>query len=79
MLSYLGKGVIIGILNWLLEISFFFSFIIIIFSLQKQIWLPVLMVSILSQQIFNNIINRVVPWPKIPEEMSYEAYHLINK
>lgn len=31
------------------------------------------------QQIFNNIINRVVPWPKVPEEMSHEAYHLINK
>ncbi|KAI3458276.1 hypothetical protein Pfo_014939 [Paulownia fortunei] len=31
------------------------------------------------QQIFNNIINRHIPWPKIPEEMSFEAYDLINK
>ncbi|EPS71542.1 hypothetical protein M569_03217, partial [Genlisea aurea] len=30
-------------------------------------------------QIFNNIINRDIPWPKIPEEMSCEAYDLINK
>lgn len=32
-----------------------------------------------SQQIFDNIINRDIPWPKIPEEMSYEAYDLIDK
>ncbi|KAL3645219.1 hypothetical protein CASFOL_010399 [Castilleja foliolosa] len=31
------------------------------------------------QQIFNNIINRHIPWPKVPEEMSLEAYDLINK
>ncbi|KAG6721015.1 probable serine/threonine protein kinase IRE isoform X2 [Carya illinoinensis] len=31
------------------------------------------------QQIFDNIINRDIPWPKIPEEMSYEAYDLIDK
>ncbi|KAL0400881.1 UNVERIFIED_CONTAM: putative serine/threonine protein kinase IRE [Sesamum latifolium] len=31
------------------------------------------------QQIFNNIINRDIPWPKIPQEMSYEASDLINK
>ncbi|XP_008234378.2 PREDICTED: probable serine/threonine protein kinase IRE [Prunus mume] len=31
------------------------------------------------QQIFNNIINRDIPWPKVPEEMSYEAYDLIDK
>ncbi|GMH19702.1 hypothetical protein Nepgr_021543 [Nepenthes gracilis] len=31
------------------------------------------------QQIFNNIMNQDIPWPKIPEEMSYEAYDLINK
>ncbi|XP_006365254.1 probable serine/threonine protein kinase IRE [Solanum tuberosum] len=31
------------------------------------------------QQIFDNIINRDIPWPKIPEEMSVEAYDLINK
>ncbi|KAL7087119.1 hypothetical protein ACP275_13G046400 [Erythranthe tilingii] len=31
------------------------------------------------QQIFDNIINRDIPWPKIPDEMSYEAYDLINK
>lgn len=33
----------------------------------------------LLQQIFNNIINRDIPWPKVPEEMSYEAYDLIDK
>ncbi|KAI3792030.1 hypothetical protein L2E82_05899 [Cichorium intybus] len=31
------------------------------------------------QQIFGNIMNRDIPWPKIPEEMSFEAYDLINK
>ncbi|KAH7854620.1 hypothetical protein Vadar_016004 [Vaccinium darrowii] len=31
------------------------------------------------QQIFDNIMNRYVPWPKIPEEMSSEAHDLINK
>lgn len=31
------------------------------------------------QRIFNNIINRDIPWPKIPDEISYEAYDLINK
>ncbi|XP_057952736.1 probable serine/threonine protein kinase IRE isoform X2 [Malania oleifera] len=30
-------------------------------------------------QIFDNIMNRDIPWPKIPEEMSNEAYDLINK
>ncbi|GKD55363.1 probable serine/threonine protein kinase IRE [Tanacetum coccineum] len=29
--------------------------------------------------VFANIMNRDIPWPKIPEEMSYEAYDLINK
>ncbi|KAM5557119.1 putative serine/threonine protein kinase IRE [Rosa sericea] len=31
------------------------------------------------QQIFNNIINRDIPWPKVPEEMSKEAYDLIDQ
>ncbi|XP_073526065.1 uncharacterized protein [Phyllobates terribilis] len=31
------------------------------------------------QQIFDNIMNRDIPWPKVPEEMSYEAYDLIDK
>ncbi|XP_073299814.1 probable serine/threonine protein kinase IRE [Primulina huaijiensis] len=31
------------------------------------------------QQIFNNILNGDIPWPKIPEEMSLEAYDLIKK
>ncbi|XP_038999367.1 probable serine/threonine protein kinase IRE isoform X1 [Hibiscus syriacus] len=31
------------------------------------------------QLIFDNIMNRNIPWPKIPEEMSYEAYDLIDK
>ncbi|KAG5117997.1 hypothetical protein JHK82_032417 [Glycine max] len=30
------------------------------------------------QQIFDNIINRDIQWPKIPEEISFEAYDLIN-
>ncbi|KAI3690556.1 hypothetical protein L2E82_48647 [Cichorium intybus] len=30
------------------------------------------------QQVFGNIMNRDIPWPKIPEEMSFEAYDLIN-
>ncbi|KAF6144794.1 hypothetical protein GIB67_016868 [Kingdonia uniflora] len=30
-------------------------------------------------QIFDNIINRDIPWPHVPEEMSYEAYDLISK
>ncbi|KAL5569984.1 hypothetical protein UlMin_026559 [Ulmus minor] len=31
------------------------------------------------QQIFDNIINRDIPWPRVPDEMSYEAYDLIDK
>ncbi|XP_010550576.1 PREDICTED: probable serine/threonine protein kinase IRE [Tarenaya hassleriana] len=31
------------------------------------------------QQIFENIINRDIPWPSVPEELSYEAYDLIDK
>ncbi|XP_027356126.1 probable serine/threonine protein kinase IRE [Abrus precatorius] len=31
------------------------------------------------QQIFDNIINRDIQWPKIPEEISFEAYDLMNK
>lgn len=31
------------------------------------------------QQIFANIMNRDIPWPQIPEDMSYEAYDLIDK
>ncbi|GAA0144221.1 non-receptor serine/threonine protein kinase [Lithospermum erythrorhizon] len=31
------------------------------------------------QQIFDNIMNREIPWPKVPEEMSLEAYDLIDK
>ncbi|KAL6131880.1 hypothetical protein ACLB2K_070253 [Fragaria x ananassa] len=31
------------------------------------------------QKIFNNIINRDIPWPKVPEEMSKEAYDLIDQ
>ncbi|KAK7312074.1 hypothetical protein VNO77_35637 [Canavalia gladiata] len=30
-------------------------------------------------QIFDNIINRDIQWPKVPEEISYEAYDLMNK
>ncbi|KAJ4828414.1 hypothetical protein Tsubulata_022866 [Turnera subulata] len=31
------------------------------------------------QKIFDNIMNRDIPWPKVPEEMSYEAHDLIDK
>ncbi|KAI7743518.1 hypothetical protein M8C21_010100 [Ambrosia artemisiifolia] len=31
------------------------------------------------QQVFANIMNRDIPWPKVPDEMSYEAYDLINQ
>ncbi|KAF8380458.1 hypothetical protein HHK36_027945 [Tetracentron sinense] len=30
-------------------------------------------------QIFDNIMNRDIPWPQVPEEMNYEAYDLIGK
>ncbi|XP_022879407.1 probable serine/threonine protein kinase IRE [Olea europaea var. sylvestris] len=30
-------------------------------------------------QIFDNIINRDIPWPKVPDEISYEAYDLLDK
>ncbi|KAL8149289.1 hypothetical protein AgCh_006335 [Apium graveolens] len=30
------------------------------------------------QKIFDNIMNRDIPWPKVPEEMSCEAYDLID-
>ncbi|CAA3008724.1 probable serine threonine kinase IRE [Olea europaea subsp. europaea] len=30
-------------------------------------------------QIFDNIMNRNIPWPKVPEEISHEAYDLIEK
>ncbi|XP_068641259.1 probable serine/threonine protein kinase IRE isoform X2 [Aristolochia californica] len=32
-----------------------------------------------SQKIFDNIMNRDITWPRVPEEISYEAYDLINK
>ncbi|KAL2623947.1 hypothetical protein R1flu_008192 [Riccia fluitans] len=31
------------------------------------------------QVIFDNILNRKIPWPDVPEEMSYEAQDLINR
>ncbi|CAN8302863.1 unnamed protein product, partial [Cochlearia groenlandica] len=31
------------------------------------------------QQIFDNILNRDIPWPHIPDEMSYEAHDLIDR
>ncbi|KAG0501738.1 hypothetical protein HPP92_001810 [Vanilla planifolia] len=31
------------------------------------------------QKIFDNIMNRDIPWPQVPEEMSFDAYDLINK
>ncbi|XP_078444875.1 protein kinase superfamily protein isoform X2 [Wolffia australiana] len=31
------------------------------------------------QTIFDNILNRKIPWPRIPDEMSFEAHDLIDK
>ncbi|MQL70821.1 hypothetical protein Taro_003095, partial [Colocasia esculenta] len=31
------------------------------------------------QKIFDNIMNRNITWPLVPDEMSYEAYDLIDK
>lgn len=33
----------------------------------------------LLQKIFDNIMNRNITWPLVPEEMSYEANDLICK
>lgn len=35
--------------------------------------------SYLLQQIFDNVMNRDIPWPRVPEEMSFEACDLIDK
>lgn len=34
---------------------------------------------LLPQVIFDNILNRNIPWPGVPEDMSYEAQDLINR
>ncbi|CAH8359242.1 unnamed protein product [Eruca vesicaria subsp. sativa] len=31
------------------------------------------------EQIFENILNRNIPWPSVPEEMSHEAHDLIDR
>ncbi|PIN18712.1 Microtubule-associated serine/threonine kinase [Handroanthus impetiginosus] len=31
------------------------------------------------QKIFHNILNRKIPWPHVPDEMSLEAYDLIDR
>lgn len=31
------------------------------------------------QIIFDNILNRKIPWPSVPGDMSYEAQDLINR
>lgn len=46
--------------------------------IEGEIW-QYAYVSFLLQKIFNNIINRDIPWPKVPEEMSKEAYDLIDQ
>lgn len=33
----------------------------------------------MAQKIFDNIMNGDIPWPKVPEEMSSEAFDLIDK
>ncbi|KAJ0778981.1 putative protein kinase AGC-MAST family [Helianthus annuus] len=30
-------------------------------------------------QIFTNILNKDIPWPQVPDDMSEEAYDLIDK
>lgn len=55
--------------------SFFFFFL----------WYPNLVVLFimgflfLVQTIFDNILNRNIPWPNVPEEMSPEAADLIDQ
>lgn len=29
--------------------------------------------------IFDNILNRKIPWPRVPDDMSYEAKDLIDR
>lgn len=29
--------------------------------------------------IFDNILNRKIPWPRVPDDMSYEAEDLIDR
>lgn len=31
------------------------------------------------QIIFDNILNRKIPWPAVPDDMSYEAKDLIDR
>ncbi|KAI3782476.1 hypothetical protein L2E82_12523 [Cichorium intybus] len=31
------------------------------------------------ERIFNNILNAKIPWPSVPNEMSYEAQDIINR
>ncbi|XP_023746706.1 probable serine/threonine protein kinase IRE4 isoform X2 [Lactuca sativa] len=31
------------------------------------------------ERIFNNILNAKIPWPSVPDQMSYEAQDLINR
>ncbi|RRT50681.1 hypothetical protein B296_00051585, partial [Ensete ventricosum] len=33
----------------------------------------------LYDKIFDNILNRKIPWPQVPGEMSFEAQDLIDK
>ncbi|XP_051119248.1 probable serine/threonine protein kinase IREH1 [Andrographis paniculata] len=32
-----------------------------------------------AQKIFDNILNRKIPWPRVPDEMSLEAFDLIDR
>ena len=31
------------------------------------------------EMVFENIVSKNILWPEVPEEMSYEAYDIINK
>jgi len=52
---------------------------IYIYYLKLDAYLNTFSWMLVLQQIFDNIINRDIQWPKIPDEMSFEAYDLINK
>lgn len=55
------------------ENSYCFNFLYAYFTADLQI------MFLSMQQIFDNIINRDIPWPKVPDEISYEAYDLLDK
>ncbi|KAL9255188.1 putative serine/threonine protein kinase IREH1 [Drosera capensis] len=47
--------------------------------LQKHKTLPSFCNLHVIPMIFDNILNKDIPWPRVPEEMSWEAYDIIDK